>query len=67
MWHINMMVMQLYWGYEDGNFSSLEFKASSDVGFVKGVITTKNFVFCNLSYATKKCCMQLHMLHATPK
>ncbi len=38
MWHINMMVMQLYWGYEDGNFSSLKFKASSDVGFVKSVI-----------------------------
>jgi hypothetical protein len=30
-------------------------------------ITTRNFVFCNLSYATKKCRMQLHMLHATPK
>jgi len=29
--------------------------------------TTRNFVFCNLSYATKKCRMQLHMLHATPK
>jgi hypothetical protein len=33
-----MMVMQLYWGYEDGKFSSLEFKASNDVGFVKSVI-----------------------------
>jgi hypothetical protein len=31
------------------------------------IITTRNFVFCNLSYATKKCRMQLHMLHATPK
>ncbi len=30
-------------------------------------LTTRNFVFCNLSYATKKCCMQLHMLHAAPK
>jgi hypothetical protein len=39
MWHINMMVMQLSWGCEDGKFSSLEFKASSDVGFVKDVIT----------------------------
>jgi hypothetical protein len=29
--------------------------------------TTRNFVFCNLFYATKKCRMQLHMLHATPK
>jgi hypothetical protein len=29
--------------------------------------TTRNFIFCNLSYVTKKCCMQLHMLHATPK
>jgi len=29
--------------------------------------TIRNFVFCNLSYATKKCRMQLHMLHATPK
>ncbi len=38
MVYMNMMVMQLYWGYEDGKFSSLEFKASSDVGLVKGVI-----------------------------
>jgi len=29
--------------------------------------TTRNFVFCNLFYAIKKCRMQLHMLRATPK
>ncbi len=42
MWHINMMVMQLYWGYEAGNFCSLKFKASNDVGFVKGAIANTN-------------------------
>jgi hypothetical protein len=50
----------------DNNRVSHE-KKQKQKGFRIFQNTTRNFVFCNLSYATKKCRMQLHMLHATPK